>query len=383
MEKDMLSGGSGFPERLKRRTMLKLGAGLITTFTLGGTEVWRLAHSPQTAHAAAAATPSIISCATWGARPPDVPVKVLNISAKEILIHHTVFPNTTNYTLAQAYKLARQIQNFHMDSNDWIDTGQQFTVSRGGYILEGRHKSLAALQSGKQVVEGTHCPAMNQESIGIENEGTYTAATPPETQLAALVDLCAYICVQYGLQANSIFGHMDFHSTECPGRRFYALLPALRRRVAQRLGSGASMAERNWPELRLKTSGIGVQVVQRLLNNKGYAVGVSGTFESATDAAIRRFQSSNQLPVNGHVTNQTWEKLVTSLHTGSAGAPVSALQSLLNRNGYGVGITGTFSAATASAVRQLQLLHQLPASGSVDINTWCAATGGSVRSSLL
>ena len=53
-------------------------------------------------------------------------------------------------TQSAAYSLARSIQDFHMDSNGWIDTGQNFTVSRGGYAMEGRHRSLETFASRHQ-----------------------------------------------------------------------------------------------------------------------------------------------------------------------------------------------------------------------------------------
>ena len=48
-----------------------------------------------------------------------------------ILVHHTASANTTDLSQAQAFSLARTIQQSHF-SRGWIDTGQQFTVSRGG-----------------------------------------------------------------------------------------------------------------------------------------------------------------------------------------------------------------------------------------------------------
>ncbi|GLV60150.1 hypothetical protein KDH_69730 [Dictyobacter sp. S3.2.2.5] len=379
MDKDVVAADGSHNEGVKRRTVLKLGVGVATAIAMGGTEVWSLVHDPKAAHAAIHGTPSIIGCDTWGARPPSQPVTVLNIKSKEIIIHHTEFPNTTDYSLQQAYKLAHEIQDLHMDTNGWIDTGQHFTVTRGGYILEGRHRSLEALQNGNEHIVSAHCPGMNSEAIGIENEGTYFTETPPDALLDSLEDLCVYICQQYDLNANNIFGHWDFRDTDCPGIKFYSMLPAFRRRVAWRLKQLQSIPERTWPDQRKLTSGIVVQTIQQLLNNKGYTLNVSSYFDADTDTVVRQFQADHQIPVDGHVNNQTWEALVTPLHYGSSGAPVNALQSLLKRNGYDVVVNGTFDQATIKAVRKLQLMHFILPLGSVDLNTWCVAVGGNLR----
>ncbi|MFI1645668.1 peptidoglycan recognition family protein [Streptomyces avidinii] len=184
-----------------------------------------------------AATPDIIGCAAWGARAASEPVVVLANGPERIVVHHTATANVTDYSKQRAVALARAIQTYHMDAQGWIDTGQHFTVSRGAFVLEGRHNSLAELRTGTRQVRAAHCVGQNTVSIGIENEGTYTSQVPPAAQYAALADLCAHICGQYGLPASEIYGHRDFNATSCPGDRLYALLPSLRKDVAARLGT--------------------------------------------------------------------------------------------------------------------------------------------------
>jgi hypothetical protein len=134
------------------------------------------------------------------------------------------------------------IQNSHIDRRGWIDTGQNFTVSRGGFVLEGRHRSLEVLRAGKRHVEGTHCVGQNTVALGIENEGTYTTAMPPAELWDSLRGLCAYICGQYGIAPTEIFGHRDFNNTACPGDVLYGMLPRLRSEVGDVLGQSVSSA---------------------------------------------------------------------------------------------------------------------------------------------
>jgi hypothetical protein len=220
--------------RVSRRTMLKTSFGVGASFVLSASGLLL----PEAAQAALG-SPVIYSCDDWGARQPSEPIEVLSRRPDKILIHHTAGTNSNDFSRAHAFELARNIQNFHMNVRGWRDTGQHFTISRGGYIMAGRHRSIPALESGTQHVVGAHCDGQNEVAIGIESEGTYTSATPTDALYNKLVNLCAYICQQYGLGPGRIFGHRDFNATECPGDRLYAMLPRLRDDVRQRLNSAA------------------------------------------------------------------------------------------------------------------------------------------------
>jgi hypothetical protein len=214
-----------FPD-LDRRGFLR-GAGV-----LAGACVAALA-LPGGANAATA--PRIYSCDEWGARPPSDSLVTLDHPANRVLVHHIASANSTDYSLRHAFQICRDDQADHMDNNGWADTGQHFTISRGGYQLEGRHGSLATLRSGTQMIRSAHCPGQNENAIGIENEGLYTSVEPPAAQWNALVVFCAYVCRQYGIPVEEIKGHRDYYNTECPGEKLYAKLPQLRTEVAAAL----------------------------------------------------------------------------------------------------------------------------------------------------
>src|SRR5215218_5676858 len=128
-----------------RRSLLKggiaAGAGVLLPVTAG-------ALLPATAHADSPFD-FIIDCDSWGARPPSSTLVMNTRRTRKIVIHHMAFPNVTDYSRDAAIALAKKCQNLHMDNNGWSDTGQHFTISRGGYVLEGRHRSLEGLTSGE------------------------------------------------------------------------------------------------------------------------------------------------------------------------------------------------------------------------------------------
>src|SRR5205807_1897405 len=116
--------------RLSRRNVL-LGA-----TALGGGAV----AAPLLLNGAAAQAtvdqPLIANCATWGARPPSGPLTIVQNRPNKIIVHHTALANSTDYSQAHAFQDSRDIQNLHMDTNGWVDTGQHFTNSRGGWLTE-------------------------------------------------------------------------------------------------------------------------------------------------------------------------------------------------------------------------------------------------------
>lgn len=217
--------------RMSRRYVLATGAGLAAAGAMAGAGVARAAGQPR----AALVDPDIDSTAQWNARPPGGTVNVLNTRPDRIVVHHTVGENSSDLSRAQAHRHAHWVQDLHMDDNGWIDTGYHFLVSRGGWITEGRHRSLSTLHAGSGLVLGAHTSGQNERAIGIANEGAYhDGATPPAAQWEVLVLMCAYVCRQYGINPTQIFGHKDFGDTLCPGV-IHDRLPQLRREVAEQL----------------------------------------------------------------------------------------------------------------------------------------------------
>ena len=181
---------------LDRRTLLRAGLGAATVAVVG---------SELALPGAARATPGtdldwIIGCDSWDARPPADPLSVSTIPTNKIIVHHMAFPNVTDYSREQAVKLAKDCQDLHMDGNGWSDTGQHFTVSRGGYVLEGRHRQPGPLRAGDQQMISAHCPGENGGPSASRTRAP-TSPRPRPGLLDSLVELCTTICRKYGLHA--------------------------------------------------------------------------------------------------------------------------------------------------------------------------------------
>jgi hypothetical protein len=182
----------------------------------------------------------VIPCPEWGAQPPRHPISPTGKPVRAIF-HHTAGhaaeisrPADESYEEAAAY--ARAIQHFHMGpSRGWADTGQNFLITRNGYIFEGRHGSLSACKNGR-MVESAHCPGQNdQPGVEIEHDGGEAMTA---IQRAAAVWLFAQLCRWGGFKASAIKGHKDCWSTSCPGLisgQLYGVLPDFRQEVAAAL----------------------------------------------------------------------------------------------------------------------------------------------------
>ncbi|NNG21183.1 N-acetylmuramoyl-L-alanine amidase [Naumannella sp. ID2617S] len=299
-----------------------------------------------------------------------------------MVIHHTAGPNSADTSQAHAFSVARSIQSDHM-SKGWGDSGQQFTISRGGVIMEARHGSLAAAIGGKTFIEGIHAPGSNRTGIGIENEGTYTSQLPPAAQRKALVQFVAWLCQQYKIPVSHIIGHRESHGsrTACPGDQFYADLPRLRAEVARAMGSiqpppPPPPATDSWPVLKQGSTGLAVRVAQQLLRHHRASIEVDGSFGPATRAAVIAFQRGNGLAADGVVGPATWPRLAVTVRQGATGDLARAVQLALNAGGAKIAVDGSFGPATLAAVKAYQSREGLTADGVVGPLTWRSLVAG-------
>nr|WP_255426896.1 N-acetylmuramoyl-L-alanine amidase [Pseudonocardia sp. C8] len=277
--------------------------------------------------------PYIARCFEWGARRPSSPPRIWDRRPIRILVHHTAGGNTPDFSVAAAHRMARGIQAYHMDRNGWLDSGQHFTISRGGHVMEGRLWSLGELNGGRRVVEGAHSPGQNVIAIGIENEGTYIGADPPAPLWNSLRATCAYICAQYGIAPTELYGHRDFRNTICPGDRLYGMLPRLRREVAGLLGRRLSRTEAtraSWPLLHEGDTGPLVEAAQYLLRDAGTLRGnADGRFDDRTRAAVTEFQVAHRADdVNGILGGESWPELARTVRAGTEGDAARAVEVL-------------------------------------------------------
>ncbi len=153
----------------------------------------------------------------------------------------------------------------------------------------------------------------------------------------------------------------------------------------------------NTPKLRPGSRGAAVKNLQSLLNKAGANIKVDGVFGRGTNTAVRNFQSSAGVGVDGVVGPRTWNKLnsgagsaaasknttsvnnTPKLRRGSRGGAVKNLQSLLNKAGANISEDGKFGRGTYNAVRDFQSAAGIGVDGVVGPRTWNKLNSGKVE----
>lgn len=158
----------------------------------------------------------------------------------------------------------------------------------------------------------------NSISHAIVITGNFENETPTEAALDSCAEEWAYAIRNGFVAANAVIqGHreMSGNSTACPGRNLLNLLPDLRNRVAQKVGSpappppppGPSAPPVQHPTIRRGSRGPSVQSWQITLNKiAGQGLATDGVFGPRTEEATKNFQRFFNLTVDGIVGPQTW-----------------------------------------------------------------------------
>lgn len=161
--------------------------------------------------------------------------------------------------------------------------------------------------------------------------------------------------------------------------------------------SGADTSNGLPGTLNLGSTGSDVDKVQAKLVELKYLASASGTYDSATMAAVKTFQSRNNLKADGVTGTKTFNALFsssavaaetssnsggasaayTTLRSGAAGEAVTALQTQLKSLDYTVEVTGTYDSQTTAAVKSFQSRNSLSADGVAGVQTQTKLYSGS------
>jgi len=128
----------------------------------------------------------------------------------------------------------------------------------------------------------------------------------------------------------------------------------------------------NWPSLKNGDSGTNVLALRCLLNyrsNNGALALTNNSFDPIVYAAVRDFQASNNLSVNGVVDSSTFLKLITDVSKGAKNYAAKAAQYLLSKFET-LAIDGEAGDITELKTRAFNRRMEISGSGTVDPTTW-------------
>ena len=173
--------------------------------------------------------------------------------------------------------------------------------------------------------------------------------------------------------------------------------------VYNKKGSSSSSSSSSASGLKLGSSGVAVRNLQSDLEQLGYYwADITGSFGSKTEAAVKLFQSKNNLDADGVAGQKTLEAIAAAMdrkgssvsstsgviQEGSQGDAVAQMQRDLKQLGYYYAeITGNVGSKTVAAIKDFQKQNGLTADGVAGDKTLKAIAakikdaGGSVSSS--
>ncbi|MEV6349330.1 peptidoglycan-binding protein [Actinoplanes sp. NPDC051851] len=120
--------------------------------------------------------------------------------------------------------------------------------------------------------------------------------------------------------------------------------------------------------------------LQYLLRAHGHTVTVDGVFGAQTGDAVRAYQRTRGIPDNGVVCPETWEALLVTVKPGARGNAVAGVQQLAAVTANPDGVYGE---VTEQAVRGFQASSGIPVDGVVGPRTWLALVESSAAAAPL
>lgn len=190
--------------------------------------------------------------ANWHCPESSFRAKSQSARVQHLIVHHTATANDATDWPA----VVRTIWNFHAITNGWRDVGYHYLIDPNGVIYEGR--------TGGDQAAGIHFSCANTGTLGIAMLGNFLSTAPSPAAVQSLEKLLAQKCEQLRLDPLGqsfhastrmnlphIAGHQDANlspaasvckGTHCPGEMLYALLPNIRKTVAQTVSLRGSMA---------------------------------------------------------------------------------------------------------------------------------------------
>lgn len=186
-------------------------------------------HAPVRTQGPGGLPPGVHARSAWGARPARVDrVTVADVPWSMITIHHSAAetPLRGTQSFGGAKEALRKIQSAHMNQNGWGDVGYHFFIDPAGRVYEGRSMAFQGAHAGSR--DGHN---HNPGNIGICLLGNFDLDRPTAPALQSLEKLVGDLQNQYRLPVGAVSAHLDYKTTQCPGKN---LLPYVRQLARQK-----------------------------------------------------------------------------------------------------------------------------------------------------
>ena len=238
----------------------------------------------------------ILTRREWGSRGPKSRLTPLNKKrVTGIAVHHSGVKNGPKGVTA-----VKAFERHHMDANKWNAIAYNFLIDEQGVIYEGR---------GAGVISAATRPYNSRtESICYTGDGSKKI---PAKTIASFEWLVNDIQKRY---SNKLWlkGHQELASTSCPEKYMMDWVKDYRSGVKVVQPKAKPAAKKPAKTTRLVkqgSRGAHVKMMQTQLNKKGFRLSVDGIAGPQTIGALKKFQKSKGLVVDGLCGKNTWGKL--------------------------------------------------------------------------
>ena len=126
----------------------------------------------------------------------------------------------------------------------------------------------------------------------------------------------------------------------------------------------------SWPNIQSGNTGNNVIALQCLLNFRGAALTIDGNFGSGTKTAVINYQKANGLTQDGVAGQGTLSKIITTVQQGTNNLSAKAAQYLLNKYSFGLVTDGNFGTASNTAIRDFQSKMSITVDGIIGATSW-------------
>ncbi len=170
--------------------------------------------------------PHWVSRAEWGAAPSDES-RLTTHTIHWVTIHH----GGVVYTGKPDPKTSlRNLQSWGSKEKHWGDVPYHFEIDLEGVTYECRPLKFSGDTNTEYNPRGHALVCVM---------GNYEEQHLSARQLDTLVEMCAWLCSEYGVPVGRIRGHKDWATTQCPGLNLYPYVAdgTISRRVADRLAA--------------------------------------------------------------------------------------------------------------------------------------------------
>lgn len=153
---------------------------------------------------------------------------------KVLAVHHTALMVTGDER--SGVERMRALYAYHSNNRGWGDVGYHYVIDESGQIYEGR--------SGGDFVVAGHAYCNNVGTVGVALMGNFEEEKPTQAQMRSLQWLLSDLAETYDIEVggtvqfhgrttNTVVGHRDLVSTECPGFYAYGVLDQVRRNIEE------------------------------------------------------------------------------------------------------------------------------------------------------